>query len=192
MNPKTYKNQWSATSNGTYLAAAKLLAEVKHDADVAKKTGKRKPAAASVNGSKKAKTGGEASSFPSKSDKSDAQALIDKILAVQNVPEDAPIYDSCPQVVAKIKAFLAQDGMTKAAFLRALGNLNSNSLARFVAGKKQDQCANITYKRAYTFFEKQRLLEGKAKSAARMKNESEQIGGFSTNKRSGSWVFARF
>lgn len=191
MNPKTYKNQWSATSNGTYLAAAQLLAEVKHDADVAKKTGKRKSAAASVNGSKKAKTGGEAGSFPSKSDKSDAQALIDKIIA-QDLPEDAPIYDSCPQVVAKIKAFLAQDGMTKAAFLRALGNLNSNSLARFVAGKKQDQCANITYKRAYTFFEKQRLVEGKAKSAARMRNECEQIGGFSTRKQSGSWVFARF
>ena len=151
MNPKTYKNQWSATSNGTYLAAAQLLAEVKHDADVAKKTGKRKPAAASVNGSKKAKTGGEAGSFPSKSNKSDAQALI----------EDAPIYDTCPQVVAKIKSFLNQDGTTKAAFLRALGNLNSNSLARFMAGKKQDQCANVTYKRAYIFFEKQRLLRAR-------------------------------
>lgn len=189
MNPKTYKNQWSATSNGTYLAAAQLLAEVKHDADVAKKTGKRKPAAASVNGSKKAKTGGEAGSFPSKSNKSDAQALIDKINAVS---EDAPIYDTCPQVVAKIKSFLNQDGTTKAAFLRALGNLNSNSLARFMAGKKQDQCANVTYKRAYIFFEKQRLLEGKAKSSARLANESEKIGGFSTKKQSGYFVFARF
>ncbi|KAL7543797.1 hypothetical protein ACHAXR_013111 [Thalassiosira sp. AJA248-18] len=50
MNPKTYKEQWSATQNGTYWAAARLLAKVKYENEKAKKsegTAKRKPASSS-------------------------------------------------------------------------------------------------------------------------------------------------
>ena len=42
MNPKTYKNQWSATSNSTYGAAARLLEEVQYDKDQAKKAVKER------------------------------------------------------------------------------------------------------------------------------------------------------
>lgn len=58
-------------------------------------------------------------------------------------------------------------------------------------GKKQDQCGNITYRRAYDFFEKKRVLEGEPKSARRCKNEAEHPMGFSLIKeRAHKWIFA--
>ena len=197
MDPKTYKGKWSGTQNGTYWAGAKLLAEVKYNADKAKKSsGKRKLGGGDGAAAKKAKTGafldnataGAASSKKmSKAD--DALAFEARINAVEGVP-DGVVYDTCPQVVAKIKKFLERDGMTKAVLLQALGNLNSNSLNRFLAGKKQDQCGNVTYKAGYVFFEKLRILEGQKKSAARTKNEREHPTGFSlTKSRGGKWVF---
>ena len=121
--------------------------------------------------------------------KADAEELINRINAVEGVPDNA-VYDSCPQVKAKINAFLERDGMTKATLLRALGGLNSNSLSRFLAGKGQDQCASVCYKEAYVFFEKLRILEGKKKTAARLKNEAEHPSGFSHHKsRGGYWKY---
>jgi hypothetical protein len=117
----------------------------------------------------------------------ETQQLIDRILAVEGVP-NTPVYDSCPQLVKKIKEFLARPGMTKAAFLKALDDLNSNSLNRFLTGKGQDQCGNATYRLGYIFVEKLRILEGKPKSAARKKNELEKPMGFSLEKeRAGKW-----
>ena len=58
-------------------------------------------------------------------------------------------------------------------------------------GKKQDQCGNIAYRRAYEFFEKKRILEGERKTARRLKNEAEHPGGFSLVKeRNAMWIFA--
>mmetsp|Transcript_16522 Transcript_16522/g.24726 ORF Transcript_16522/g.24726 Transcript_16522/m.24726 type:complete len:218 (-) Transcript_16522:423-1076(-) len=45
--------------------------------------------------------------------KLEATNLVERICAVENVPDDHPVYDTCPQVVTKIKKFLLQDGMTK-------------------------------------------------------------------------------
>lgn len=197
MNPATYKDKWSAVDNGTYWAAAKLLARLAHEREVAKQSsssGKRKATtttttkaadgtaatATTEKATKKAKTSGDESQAPRKKSSADlrleAMQLIDRINAVGGVPENI-VYDTCPQVVAKIKEFLQRDGMTKANLLAALGDLNSNSLNRFLSGKKQDQCGNITYKAAYVFFEKLRILEGKKKSAARIKNEAEHPNG---------------
>jgi hypothetical protein len=64
--------------------------------------------------------------------------------------------------------------MTKAELCRALDHTNPGSLTKFLAGKQQDQAGNVTYKRAYKFLEQKRLLEGKKKSKARLKNETEQ------------------
>ena len=197
MDPKTYKGKWSGTQNGTYWAGAKLLAEVKYNADKAKKSGGKRKSGGGSDGAaaKKAKTGtfldnaaaGAASS--KKMSKADAIQFVARINAVEGVP-DGVVFDTCPQVVAKIKKFLERDGMTKAVLLQALGNLNSNSLNRFLAGKKQDQCGNVTYKAGYVFFEKLRILEGQKKSAARTKNEREHPTGFSlTKSRGGKWVF---
>jgi hypothetical protein len=238
MDPKTYKNQWSAVNNGTYWAAARLLAEDKWEKQQAKKKGggggaakKRKAAAPPADGAENVGNAGggaaAAAAKPSaKKTKADAVALMAKINATQ--ADTSIVYDSCPEVVKKvcvavdcavpldtlisslltarcysvcflpplffldqIKAFLDEPGVTKADFLTALGGINHNSLRTFLMGKKQDQCGNVTYKRAYSFFEKKRILEGKKKTARRIKNEAEHPHGFSLEKeRGGKWVFA--
>lgn len=45
----------------------------------------------------------------------------------------------------QIKEFLQEDGVTKAAFCHALGDLNQNFLNPFLVGKKQNQCGTIAY-----------------------------------------------
>lgn len=194
MNPATYKTTWGGAENGTYWAGAKLLARVAYEKDLAKASGKRKKATtkaaavadavgtATAPATKKAKTTGE-SSPPRKmtssgSSKQEATQLINRILAVGGVP-DGIVYDTCPQVVAKIKEFLQRPGMTKALLCQAFGDINNNSMGKFLSGKKQDQCGNVTYREAYVFFEKLRILEGKKKSAARIKNENEHPSGVS-------------
>ena len=166
--------------NGTYWTAARLLEEVKHKEAKAKKAG-------GAGAKRKAATGGEAVAAASskKNKKEQVADLINRINAVQGVTENDRIYDSCPMLVTKIKEFLNRDGVTKAALLKAMGDLNSNSLNRFLAGKNQDQCGNITYKRAYVFFEKLRILEGKPKSSKRLSNEANQPQGFSTESTLG-------
>lgn len=187
MDPSIYCNQWNATSNGTYWAG------VAYEKELAKVT--------SGSGSKRKSTRDEYASddeddvvqvtkrFKSNSGEIkktraevqlEALTLLRTITSVEGVPEI--VYDSCPELVKKIKAFLARDGMTKSNFLLALGGLNSNSLNTFLAGKRQDQAGNVTYRRAYVFFEKLRILEGKPKSAARIGNEMEHPYGFSLEK----------
>jgi hypothetical protein len=88
--------------------------------------------------------------------------------------------------------------MTKKLFREALLDINSSSLNRFLAGEGQDQAGNITYKRAYCFFEQKRLLGGAPKSLSRRKNEIECSGGFPPTKprparmfyptRNGGWT----
>lgn len=177
-----------------------MLEQVKYEKELAKKLakkagGKRKPDVNENESGKKAKTtdGKPAAATKSKAQLDlEAHQLISRILAVQGV-DDTRIYDTCPQLVKKIKDFLAQPGMTKSAFCLALNNLNNNSLGRFLAGKGQDQCGNITYVRAYVFFEKLRILEGKPKSAARKKNEAEQPLGFSLVKaRANQWFIMAY
>ena len=131
----------------------------------------------------------EAAPAPKKSKKDQAMELINRINAVEGVSDESAIFDSCPVVVAKIKEFLQRDGVTKAMLLKAFGDINSNSMNRFLSGKHQDQCGNVTYQRAYVFFEKLRIMEGKAKSTKRLSNEAENPSGFSTTKvRAGGWV----
>ena len=82
------------------------------------------------------------------------------------------------------------DAMTKAVLLKALGGINGNSLNRFLAGIGQDQCGNISYKAAYVFFEKQRILEGKPKTDARLTNEQEHPAVFPLAKSKGGYLIS--
>jgi len=195
MDPSTYVNQWNATSNGTYWAAAKLLAGVAFEKDLDKATG---------SGSKRKST--RRDEYDYNSDDYDVQAVTKRyksnsgeikktraevqlealtflrtINSVEGVP-DWIVYDSCPELVQKIKAFLDLDGITKSNLLLALGGLNSNSLNTFLAGKHQDQAGNVTYRRAYVFFEKLRILSGHPKSSERLSNEMEHLYGFPLHK----------
>ena len=94
-------------------------------------------------------------------------------------------------MILKIKTFLAQDGVTKKDFCNlALGGVNHNALSRFLSAKKQDQAGNAVYPRSYGFFEKERVLEGQAKSAARRKNEKDHPEGFPLEApRTMGWVY---
>jgi hypothetical protein len=211
MNPKTYKNQWSATENGTYWAAARLLARVQHEEQERKKKqggNKNKRKATTVSEStgtiegffepaKKAKS----STKSAAEKKANAEEWMRQVLATPDADistsdnDNVIIYDSCPQLVKKIKDCLQNhDGMTKAAFCRiALNGTNSNSLTRFLAAKKQDQQASAVYKLAYAFFEKFRIMNGQGKSKQRLKNETEQgPEGFSTEvvRRGGGFILA--
>ena len=122
MNPDTYKNQWSATQNGTYWAAAKLLERQA----LAQQKGIISPAlgldtttttAKKVTPSKKRHS--DASDGPPKKlrkpTKVASQGMESYMLKVQAVslPEDCYVFDSCPQVIEKIKEFLKREGVSK-------------------------------------------------------------------------------
>ncbi len=87
------------------------------------------------------------------------------------------VHDTCPEFAAGIKKFLQRDGVTKAMLLGALGNINHNSMGQFLSGMEQDRCGNVTYRSGYAFLEKLRILEGRLKSKARLRNEIENPDG---------------
>ena len=154
-----------------------MLAQVAFDKELAKKSGSgKRKASAATNAGSAADAAKKKKSKSSAEKKLEALELIARVEGVEGVTEGV-VYDTCPQVVKKIKDFLARDGMTKANLLLALGGINSNSLNKFLSGKRQDQCGNVTYRSAYVFFEKLRILEGKPKTASRRSNEVEHPNG---------------
>ena len=104
--------------------------------------------------------------------KREAEELISRIVAIEGVNMTV-VHDTCPEVAAGIKKFLQRDGVTKAMLLGALGNINHNSMGQFLSGKEQDRCGNMTYRSGYAFLEKLRILEGRLKSKARLRNKTE-------------------
>ena len=143
--------------------------------------GKRKSASApdaadvAIDTTKKAKTDVAGGGKGKKSDadkKREAEELLSRIDAIEDL-NTTIVYDTCPEVAAGIKKFLKRDGVTKAMLLRALGNINHNSMGQFLGGKGQDRCGNVTYRAGYAFLEKLRILEGRLKSKARLRNEVE-------------------
>ncbi|KAJ4271510.1 hypothetical protein NW762_000214 [Fusarium torreyae] len=89
------------------------------------------------------------------------------------------IYDTCNDIRKKIRPLLAKDGMTQAAFIRALnknlpeGKSVSAANLRYFMGRRgvRDGNTNITFYAAYVFFEKKRIKAGKPKSPFREKME---------------------
>ena len=84
----------------------------------------------------------------------------------------------CHAHFSKIHKFLQRDGADRAMLLRYL-DVHGNSLRAFLHGKDQEQCENITYKRAYIFFEKLRIAQGEKKTFRRLQNEENFPDGFS-------------
>ena len=203
MDPSTYRNQWNATSNGTYWAAAKLLEKVAYEkelAKVTKKSGSKRKSTRDneydsdssdddvvvevVQATKKYKSNSGTIKKSRLELEVETMRLMNTVHSVTGVQDDGIVYDTCPQLVKKIKDFLEEtEGLSKKNFLQyALLGVNSNSLNTFLAGKRQDQAGNITYRRAYVFFEKLRILEGEPKSSARLMNEIEHPYGFPLEK----------
>ncbi|POM71917.1 Hypothetical protein PHPALM_11464 [Phytophthora palmivora] len=167
------KGPYGGCNNQTYEGAAIFFyrREKKEKKEKAKlkalkpKDRKRKATEEKEEKTKKLKTGDE---------------LLKKIHEVQ-VPEmdeegNVPVYDDCDEIRNKINYFLGEKIVTKAAFLRALGDVNSNSLRSFMNLKRGagSGAANVVYRTAYVFFEKKRILEGGKKTKKRLDNEAKQ------------------
>ncbi|KAI9656403.1 MAG: hypothetical protein M1831_004655 [Alyxoria varia] len=96
--------------------------------------------------------------------------------------DSVPIYDSCNELRRKISSFMRRDGVTQAAFMRALSEqyhlknmgLQSSKLTRFrnQKGVGSGNTSDIFYA-AYVFFEKIRIRDGKPKSNHRLGMEDE-------------------
>ena len=208
MNPKTYKNQWSAIQNGTYWRAARFLEQYKHEQKIAKKTN-----AAAAAGSKKRKSssndennvnsaaGPDVATKKSKTEtKKEIESYMERVMAT-TLPHGTGgrgplactrVYDGCPEIVKKIKDFYKRDGVTKASFCRVIGNINANSMNQFLMKKKQDGAGMIAYPQAYFFFERMRIMENKSYSKKRLQNEVEHPNGFRLEAPRKSKFSARF
>jgi len=194
MNPRNYRDPWSACENGTYWAAARLLEEERHRQQKKKEAAKKKK-----NGEKKSGTGkrkaaptglivaaGTSSSSvapgPEKKAKGSKVAFQQLVKSIQyahlgEVSEDA-VFDSCPELVRKIRDFMsAEDGSTQKALCDALG-IQAAQLGKFLLAKNQDAAGTVAYRRAWKFFEQKRLMDGTPKSQKRLKNEQEYPNGF--------------
>lgn len=123
---------------------------------------------------------------PKKAKTAASAKALEEILDVSNVdplPGEAdgtvPVYDTCDEIRKKIRPILAKEGMTQAAFIRALnknlpeGKGVSPANMRYFMGRKgvRDGNTNITFYAAYVFFEKKRIQAGKPKTQFRQKME---------------------
>ena len=100
----------------------------------------------------------------------DAKDLIKRIDAVI-LTEDV-VFDTYPQIVAKLKEFLERDGVTREMMSKVLG-ISSASLLKFLSEEYMKSIGDKTNKLVYLFLEKLRILEEKDKSEHRLKNEKE-------------------
>lgn len=145
--------------------------------------------------SKKAKTRStNPASKPSKEAASDLLDVSNVSIPLEDVDEDnntVRVYDTCDTVRAKIRAFLAKDGISQAAFLRAIvtaaygadssKKIQSVSLNGFLKQRGPlSGNASAVYYASYVFFEKLRIKQGKPKSEDREVMEEVHPNGVDT------------
>ena len=130
-----------------------------------------------------------------------AASILDVSTIVQLEPdEEVPIYDTCDTIRRKIRTMLAKDGITQAAFLRAIvaaaygesstKKIQANSLNSFM--KQKGPLAGNTstvYYAAYVFFEKLRIKQHKPKSEDREIMEEIHPNGVDTKTQSGKIAY---
>lgn len=106
-----------------------------------------------------------------------------------------PVYDTCDTVRRKIRAILAKDGITQAAFCRAIataayGEGNTKNMAPLMntfmrqKGPLAGNTSSVFYA-AYVFFEKRRVKDGKPKTKDREIMEEIHWNGVDTKVQSG-------
>ncbi|CZR66326.1 uncharacterized protein PAC_16227 [Phialocephala subalpina] len=98
--------------------------------------------------------------------------------------QSVPVYDSCDEIRRKIRAYLAEPGITQAGFLREIAKawpegkkIQSKVLNDFL-GKRGATAGNTSsvFYGSYVFFEKQRIRDGKPKSKHRQEMEKQYSG----------------
>lgn len=99
---------------------------------------------------------------------------------------DHAVYDSCAEVRKQSVKFLALNSISKAVFLREIGNVNSKTWNSFMGFKgtgigvmQQPGAGNSGYQKAYYFFEKMRIVQGEKKSKKRIDFEAAHPRGYS-------------
>ncbi|EPQ60830.1 hypothetical protein GLOTRDRAFT_118914 [Gloeophyllum trabeum ATCC 11539] len=114
----------------------------------------------------------------------------DVVLEGEDDEDGVPIYDDCNDIRRKIRALQKTPGFKITAWLREIGNINSNSYGRFMkATGPTGGAENGTYVAAYKYFEKIRILEGKKKTPKRLRTEQELPQGYDLVDRKRMWVF---
>lgn len=107
----------------------------------------------------------------------DVEEFLAKIQAVEL--EDERVFDDCDEVRKKSLEFIAANGITKAAWLRAIGNVNSNTWGPFVGRQGPRQGAGSSaYRLAYLFLERFRVSNGTPKSKSRLQHETAWPDGY--------------
>lgn len=109
-----------------------------------------------------------------------------------------PVYDMCDTVRRRIRAALRRDGVTQAAFLRAIaatysdGRKIQNKQLNDFLSKKGPLSGNRSciYYAAYVFFEKVRIRDSKEKDKDRLAVEKQWPGGVDT-VRDCTYVWSR-
>ena len=73
--------------------------------------------------------------------------------------------------------FLERDGVTREMMTNVLGISGISSASLLIKGEYMKTLGDKTYKLAYFFLEKLRILEEKGKSEHRLKNQKENLSG---------------
>jgi len=122
----------------------------------------------------------------------DAKSDVSAITLEGEATNEVLVFDTCDEVRKKIRAYLAQPGVTQAAFLREIAKtygdgrkIQSKVLNDFL-GKRGASAGNTSsvFYSSYVFFEKLRIKDGKPKSKHRQEMEKQYAGeGFDTKSR---------
>ncbi|KAI0335410.1 hypothetical protein GY45DRAFT_1240752 [Cubamyces sp. BRFM 1775] len=103
---------------------------------------------------------------------------------------DIPVYDDCNDIRRKIRALQKEPNFKVTHWLQEIGNINNNSYQRFMkATGPHGGASNGTYYAAYVYFEKVRILQGKKKTAKRIRSEQQNPSGSSREQPRAQWVY---
>ncbi|KAG8936890.1 hypothetical protein FRC03_008619 [Tulasnella sp. 419] len=135
---------------------------------------------------------GEEVAPPKKKSKKDDKPKYDSLwdVVIEGEEEDqVPVYDDCNEIRRKIRALQKEPGHKITHWLKAIGNVNSNSLTQFMKQTGANGGAgNQAYYKGYIYFEKRRIFEGKKKSTKRISNEAAHPNGFKLQTRTYVWM----
>ncbi|EMD41770.1 hypothetical protein CERSUDRAFT_90346 [Gelatoporia subvermispora B] len=113
-------------------------------------------------------------------------------IPLEDEEDGVPVYDDCNEIRRKIRLLQKTPGWKVTQWLKDIGNVNSNSYQRFMkATGPTGGASNGTYYCAYVYFEKVRIMEGKKKTAKRIRNEQEWPNGLPLEDRRNVWVITR-
>lgn len=120
-------------------------------------------------------------------DRAKAESKLLEVPADVELPGEkegqVPVYETCDTMRRQVRALLKKDGITQAAYLRAIAkcipgepSIQPRVLRDFLGHRGPAiGCTSLAFYGSYVFFEKRRIKEGKAKSKFRL--EMEEVHG---------------